>query len=269
MKPHREHRAATMGVGIRFTHMIRKSEAPSPERYSPDTSYEKERSHKGVIFGTSREKFAKVYIKEHPAPDLKIPGPASYNPSYAQAEKNTGQFSLRPRTTFRSSKFINAVKKSIVFFDPCKNNPGPGAYESLKAIENRNGYTTHSRFKSPGATIFSKPGPRFDDSDMRRAKAVPGPGQYSMSFRSGKDVESKFKNPGAPLIGKTKRKIELETSETRKCKSRMLNLWQPPPVPVPTKFPVTLAFPEPPSSTSALGTHNARASEETAREMIA
>lgn len=53
------------GHGQRFgTHMLINNDAPSPQRYNvPSTDFGD--TKKGFIFGISREKYDKVYIKEH------------------------------------------------------------------------------------------------------------------------------------------------------------------------------------------------------------
>ncbi len=154
----------------------------------------------------SRDKFSRVYLKDHPAPDLSIPGPGAYTGSYTQVEKNNGQFSLRPRTTFRS-----------MFENPTKHVPGPGQYNGNKACENQNGYTTHSKFRSPGSVSFSQSGKRFDDSELKRSLEIPGPGLYQNSDKA-KTSLSNYKQTGAPLFSKTQRKIVLENNPTRRSK---------------------------------------------------
>jgi hypothetical protein len=66
-----------------------------------------------------------------------------------------------------------------VFKDYTKGNPGPGAYDGSKAIENHNGKIVYSRFKSPGAVAISTNSKRFDDSLFKRAIEEPGPGAYT------------------------------------------------------------------------------------------
>jgi hypothetical protein len=46
----------------------------------------------------------------------------------------------------------------------------------MKAIENKNGFTVHSKYRSSGGVVISKSGKRFDNRDMRRSMEIPGPG---------------------------------------------------------------------------------------------
>jgi hypothetical protein len=62
----KEEKVPAFGMGERFgQHMMIKTDAPSPQRYSvPSMDFSPNRS-KGHQFGISREKFDKVFIKEH------------------------------------------------------------------------------------------------------------------------------------------------------------------------------------------------------------
>ena len=82
-------------------------------------------------------------------------------------EKQGAAFSIRPNTSYSS-----------MFNDPTKKFPGPGSYDPMKAIENKNGYTVYSKFRSSGGVVISKSGKRFDNRDMRRSMEIPGPGSY-------------------------------------------------------------------------------------------
>ena len=75
--------------------------------------------------------------------------------------------------------FIHFYGNIIVFKDFNKNNPGPGTYQADKALEMVNDRTIFSKFKASGSTILSRQGKRFDDTDMRRSMAEPGPGAYA------------------------------------------------------------------------------------------
>jgi hypothetical protein len=83
----------------------------------------------------------------------------------AYVERNAPGYSLRPNTGYAS-----------MFNDPTKKFPGPGQYDPTKALENKNGYTLYSKFRSSGGVVISKSGKRFDNRDMRRSMEVPGPG---------------------------------------------------------------------------------------------
>lgn len=71
MKVQRESSTPAFGIGNRFgQHMLIKTDAPSPQRYSvPSLDFTNDNTTgsqgKGFQFGISREKYEKVYIKEH------------------------------------------------------------------------------------------------------------------------------------------------------------------------------------------------------------
>ncbi|CDW73627.1 UNKNOWN [Stylonychia lemnae] len=200
-------RATSIGFGRRFGGLINKSEAPSPHKYNV-TSIDFHDKTKGYQFGMSRDRFAKVYLKEHPPHDLTIPGPGAYHAKLSFVEKNNGIFTLRPKTNFQS-----------IFNDHRKDNPGPGTYDSNRATESVNGHTVESRYRSPGGTVISKNGPRFDSSPLKRAMQEPGPGQYrhvEAVSNTGNYFIKKFKNSGAPVFSKSRRLVELDVSQTRK-----------------------------------------------------
>jgi hypothetical protein len=96
-----------------------------------------------------------------------VPGPAAYTPKPEATEKSPAKYSLRPCTSYAS-----------MFNDPTKLFPGPGHYNGQKCSENKGGFYISSRYKSPGNAVISRQGKRFEDYDMRRSMAVPGPGQY-------------------------------------------------------------------------------------------
>jgi hypothetical protein len=199
-------RATSIGYGHRFKDMISKSEAPPPITYTIN-SLDFNNKTKGFHFGISREKFAKVFIKENMQSDPCIPGPGSYRPKTNAIEKNNGAFSIRPRTNFQS-----------IFTDFTKGFPGPGSYEASKASDNQNGFTLNSRFKSPLGAKISSSGKRFDDTFFKRVSKLPGPGEYSPRSESnvGNYFIAKYRNSGAPVFSKGKRLAELDLSQTRK-----------------------------------------------------
>jgi quinol monooxygenase YgiN len=94
-----------------------------------------------------------------------VPGPAAYNINNSYVDRASAAFSLRPKSTYAS-----------MFNDPTRKNPGPGYYDPSRALENKNGFTLSSKFKSSGAAVISKTGKRFDNRDMRRSMEIPGPG---------------------------------------------------------------------------------------------
>ena len=164
---------------------------------------------KGFIFGVSREKFARVYVKENPPYDPCIPGPGAYRPTTNFTQKKAGAYSMRPNTKFQS-----------IFTDFTKEVPGPGSYEAAKASQNLNGFTVNARFKSPLAAKISPSGTRFDLTFIKKAAKEPGPGEYSPTTAGnnmyGTFFHSKNGNTGAPVFSKSKRQVVLDNSETRK-----------------------------------------------------
>lgn len=94
-----------------------------------------------------------------------MPGPSAYNPNVTAIEKTNAQYSMRPNSQYAS-----------MFNDPTKKFPGPGSYNAQTASENKGGFYLSSRYKSPGNAVISRQGKRFEDYDMRRSAAVPGPG---------------------------------------------------------------------------------------------
>ena len=73
-----------------------------------------------------------------------------------------------------------------MFVDPTKKYPGPGSYNFTIATDNKNGFTLHSKFKSPGAISIAKNGERFDRKDLKRSIEVPGPGNYTANHAAAK-----------------------------------------------------------------------------------
>jgi hypothetical protein len=107
-------------------------------------------------FGLSREFFKKVYLKENPPLDLKLPGPGHYSPKRDCTEKSPSRFSLRPKTA-----------KDCSFQNHTRFVPGPGAYQAAEVSENRNGFITNARYKSGGAVAISRGGNRFNNPIAR------------------------------------------------------------------------------------------------------
>lgn len=83
-----------------------------------------------------------------------------------------------------------------MFNDPTKYFPGPGTYNGM--VGNKNGFCIDSRYKSPGNTVISRMGKRFDPNDIRRSMEIPGPGTYD-----GNETFYKVKkNYGATVFGR-------------------------------------------------------------------
>lgn len=97
--------------------------------------------------------------------------------------------------------------------------PGPGAYQHAAASENHNGYILNARYKSGGCVTISRGGQRFDNSALRAAIKVPGPGNYMQRNeinKKGVYSLAKLKNSGAPIFTRANRDTNLDTSATRK-----------------------------------------------------
>lgn len=131
------------------------------------------------------------------------------------------KFSMRPRTAMNSA-----------FQNFTKNNPGPGAYNHISVAKDASGnnravFSYHSRMKSSGGVAISKGGERFDRSLLRASIDNPGPGMYKPKLNfdpKGSYSFSNWKSSGAPVFSKATRKVDLETSNTRKSKINILNL---------------------------------------------
>ena len=113
----------------------------------------------------SRVKFDKMFLKERPPIDKHVPGPAVYSVNSKFVEKSAAAYSLRPHTAYQS-----------IYVNPFKSNPGPGAYESTKASDSKNGFTLSAKYKSYGGAVISKNSRRFENYNERVAKYIPGPG---------------------------------------------------------------------------------------------
>lgn len=103
--------------------------------------------------------------------------------------------------------------------------PGPGTY-SQQASESKNGFIVNSRYKSSAKAVISRGKSRFDNTSMKTSAAVPGPGLYQLKLDlNGKGNYSfaRYRNSGAPVFTKGKRDTNLDTSVTRKCKSKLYN----------------------------------------------
>ena len=62
-------------------------------------------------------------------------------------------------------------------------------------------------------------GKKIDDSAIRYKKDVPGPGTYKATSSlnaTGQNFLRNFKSSGAPVFGRSDRRIDMETSATRK-----------------------------------------------------
>lgn len=158
----------------------------------------------------SRQFFQKVYLKENPPVDVRVPGPGHYTPKREYTETSPSKYSLRPKTA-----------KDHSFQNHTKFVPGPGAYSGNTASENKNGFIANARYKSGGSIAIGRFQGRFNTPSMRPSNQVPGPGNYTLKLEmNGKGNYSlaQFKNSGAPLFGRSQRDTNLDTSVTRKSK---------------------------------------------------
>lgn len=128
---------------------------PSPVTYDLSKTSDFERrtnKSRAYTFGMSREFFKKVYLKENPPVDPKVPGPGQYTPKRESSEHTPSKYSLRPKTA-----------KDCSFQNYTKFVPGPGAYAGNLASENKNGFIANARYKSGGSIVISRGGNRFNN----------------------------------------------------------------------------------------------------------
>jgi hypothetical protein len=138
--------------------------SPSPNRYTLDSTFQKQAKSRAFSFGLSREHFKKVYIKENQQVDVCVPGPGQYDHTASIKQMQGLMYTLRPKTT-KDSSFQNFTKLY----------PGPGTYE-LNATEDKNGFCFISKYKSSTGTKINTISPgnhnasqRIDVNLMRRS----------------------------------------------------------------------------------------------------
>ena len=90
-RPNKTTRTTSLGYGKRFGHFISTSDAPSPEKYSINLN----KLTPSFTFGTGRDKFAKVYLRENPPTDPSAPGPSHYSVNRSCIEGSG--FTMKPR----------------------------------------------------------------------------------------------------------------------------------------------------------------------------
>ena len=127
-------------------------------------------NNKSYSFGLSREKFKKVFLKEHPIHDPAIPGPGSYDPSqegtFTKKDKNKG-FTFKPKLK----------DSTTAFYSRNSQFPGPGSYEEKESLDNdKTGFYVSSRYKNPGVPLMSSHGSRFKTFHLKKESLLPGPG---------------------------------------------------------------------------------------------
>ena len=90
-------RATNFGYGGRLD-VARRNASPPPNTYALPSDFDKGQKKGHVFsFGISREAYAKVYMKAHPAPDPNKPGPGTYEVRKKPGTESV-KFSFRPRT---------------------------------------------------------------------------------------------------------------------------------------------------------------------------
>jgi hypothetical protein len=74
-------RATGLGYGRRFDSLLNPATlaSPSPNRYTLESTFQKQAKSRAFSFGLSREHFKKVYIKENQQVDACVPGPGQYD----------------------------------------------------------------------------------------------------------------------------------------------------------------------------------------------
>ena len=80
--------------------MLRASsiKGPGPQEYNKASDFSKNQKSRAYTFGMSREYFQKVYLKENPPVDIRVPGPGQYQVKRDVTEYSPSKFSLRPKT---------------------------------------------------------------------------------------------------------------------------------------------------------------------------
>jgi len=204
-------RATSIGYGQRFKDMLRAStiKGPGPQAYSMGSEFNKNQKSRAYTFGMSRDYFQKVYLKENPPVDIRVPGPGQYDVKREVTEYSPSKFSLRPKTA-KDKSFQNITKYV----------PGPGTY-SQQASESKNGFIVNSRYKSGANAVISGSKSRFDNTKFKTSAAIPGPGMYKPKLDlnlKGSYPLARYRNSGAPIFTRGKRDTNLDTSITRKSK---------------------------------------------------
>ena len=204
-------RATSIGYGQRFKDMLRAStiKRPGPQEYTMASDFTKDQKSRAFTFGMSRDYVQKVYLKENPPVDIRVPGPGQYQVKREVTEYSPAKFTCRPKTA--KDKSFQNITKFV---------PGPGTY-SQQASESHNGFIVNSRYKSSAKAVISRGKYRFDNSSMKTSAAIPGPGLYQLKLDlnvKGVYQLARYKNSGAPIFTRGKRDTNLDTSVTRKSK---------------------------------------------------
>ena len=99
-------RTTTFGIGTR-ARLTKSDCSPPPNTYTLPSDFDRS-SQKGRVFsfGISRDAYARVYVKAHPAPDLGLPGPGTYSVREIPG-KDALKYSLRPRTSAQGIFYQN------------------------------------------------------------------------------------------------------------------------------------------------------------------
>eukprot|EP00347_Sterkiella_histriomuscorum_P017241 403350143 len=165
---------------------------------------------RGYSFGTSRQ-YLKNFLRENPPADLNIPGPGKYFQNQSMQMTSTSimsenggagvsfpKYTMRAKTP-KDSSFQNFTKdvpgpggsatggvisKSGRTMDQNNylkngwmNNPGPGNYDNKLELNQVGNYQFY-KWKSSGATRFSKANRLVNLDTSATRKITPGPGAY-------------------------------------------------------------------------------------------
>ena len=114
-------------------------------------------------FGLSRVAYEHVFVREHPPRDKAVPGPGAY-PSRPVIAGSKWTMKGRHRM---------ALISPLIEVKPLANQPGPGAYEPVRAISPE-GKHFYSKFKDSTTSALRSAARRFADEHT----LPPGPGHY-------------------------------------------------------------------------------------------
>lgn len=102
----------------------------------------------------------------------KNPGPGSYNE--VDLDPKTGRFTV---SKFSDAKFSKINPNTPRFFD-AKQSPGPSSYMEGDSIQGSAKYVL-SQHRGNGTRAFEKTARlTFTDDSKKKAKMIPGPGDY-------------------------------------------------------------------------------------------
>lgn len=148
--------------------MLIQTDAPSPQKYAIPSSDFGDRE-KGFVFGISREMFDKVnlfksqlIILRYTSKSIRDKTPQFQGLGLMTSRScSTAQVLLEMGSVWDLELIFNQVRiifmilmLHTVFNDSTIENPGPGAYDQVKAISISNNKPILSTYKSPGCLRF-------------------------------------------------------------------------------------------------------------------